>query len=235
MPDEPPVLDEQLRALSRLLIGTEPFEATLQRIVELADRAFAGTAAGCSVTLASPTRTAVATNDAVRAIDVEEYALREGPCIAAMDTGEVQHIDDAGIDERFPRFGAVLVREHLCSALGVPLVVGGAVIGALNVYGVEVHAFRDRELQVARWVADEVAVVLANTRTFHDSAERVRQLQEALDTRVIIEQAKGVLMERHRLSPGDAFARLREQSQRENRKLRLVAADVVGTVEPDRP
>src|SRR6478672_6315867 len=116
MPDELPALDDELRALSRLLLGREAFESTLQRTVDVADRAFAGASAGCSVTLASPPRTAVATNDAVRAIDAEEYALREGPCIAAMDTGRPQHIDDAGTDEQFPRFSAVLVREHLGSA-----------------------------------------------------------------------------------------------------------------------
>src|SRR4051812_31174738 len=133
MPDDIHSLDDELRGLSRLLLGTERFEATLQRTVDVAERAFGAGSAGCSVTLAAPPRTAVATNDAVRTIDAEEYELREGPCIAAMETSEVHRIDDAGTDEQFPRFAAVLVREHLGSALGVPLVVDGRTIGALNV------------------------------------------------------------------------------------------------------
>jgi GAF domain-containing protein len=231
MSDEARFLDDGLRLLSRLLVGKEPIEATLQRIVDVADRAIPEVV-GCSVTLAAPARTAVASNDAVRAIDAEEYSLGEGPCLAAIATGAFQRLTDSTRDDEFPKFSQVLRREHVGCALGVPLLVEGEVIGALNVYGDRPGGFGSSEEQAAQLVADQAAVVLANARNFDACGARVRQLQEALDTRVVIEQAKGVLMERLKCSPDAAFEALKSQSQRQNRKLRLVAADVVASVPP---
>jgi len=212
-----------------MLVGNETVETTLQRIVDVAGRCMVGST-GCSVTLPSPNRTAVATSDAVRTIDAQEYALNEGPCIAAMATKDFQRVEDAGADQVFPRFADVLRSEGVGSAIGVPLVIGDEVLGALNVYAAKPHAFGRQEELDAQLLADQAAVVLANTRSFTECGERVRQLQEALDTRVVIEQAKGVVMERERCDAEQAFEILKTQSQHTNRKLRLVAAEVLESV-----
>ena len=231
-PDEEPIsLDEGLRHLSRLVLRDETLETTLQRVVEVAARALDGVF-GVSITLkkkATP-YTAVATAPEVRAIDEREYAVDEGPCISALDTGEIQLLDDTATETRWPKFTQVCKEEGIGSSLGVPLNVAGEVYGAMNLYAAEAHAFDDAAVESARLLAEQAAVALANTRTYSEASDRVRQLQEALETRIVIEQAKGILMGTERIDADAAFDRLKVRSQRTNRKLRVVAEEVVAGV-----
>ena len=229
--DEPISLDEGLRQLSGLVLRDETLETTLQRIVEVAARAVDGVM-GVSITLkkgANP-YTAVATAPEVQAIDEREYAVDEGPCISAMDTGELQVLDDTATETRWPKFTQVCREEGLGSSLGVPLKVGSETYGAMNLYAVVPHAFDAAAIDAATLLAEQAGVALANTRTYSEASDKVRQLQEALDTRVIIEQAKGVLMATERVDADAAFERLKTRSQRTNRKLRLVADEVVSSL-----
>ena len=229
--DEPMSLDEGLRHLSRLVLRDETLETTLQRIVEVAARAVDGVL-GVSITLKkgpSP-YTAVATAPEVQAIDEREYAVDEGPCISAMETGEVQLLDDTATETRWPKFTQLCREEGLGSSLGVPLKVGGETYGAMNLYAVVPHAFDAAAIESASLLAEQAGVALANTRTYSEASDKVRQLQEALDSRVIIEQAKGVLMATDRIDADAAFDRLKSRSQRTNRKLRLVAEEIVASL-----
>ena len=228
MNDDTSNLDEGLRHLSRLVLQDETLETTLQRIVEVAIRAVPDTV-GVSITLKKGTRpyTAVATSPQVQAIDEREYAVDEGPCISAMETGEAQLLDDVSEDERWPRFAQVCREEGLGSSLGVPLRVDEVPYGAMNLYAASPHAFKQEHQEAAQLLADQAGVALANTRTYSACSDKIRQLQEALDTRVVIEQAKGVLMVTERCDADAAFEVLKDRSQRTNRKLRLVAEDVL--------
>jgi GAF domain-containing protein len=231
MTDEPLSLDDGLRHLSRLVVRDETMETTLQRIVEVASRAIPDTL-GASITLMKGRHpyTAVATNDEVRRIDAREYAVAEGPCLTALESGEVQSMPDAEDEERWPKFVALCRRSGLASALGVPLRIGTESCGAMNLYAALPNAFKDEHQQSARLLAEQAAVAIVNTRTYGECSEKIRQLQEALDSRVIIEQAKGVLMATERVDADAAFTLLRERSQRANRKLRLIADEVVAGV-----
>lgn len=231
MIDEPLSLDDGLRHLSRLVLQDETIETTLQRIVDVAHRAIPDTV-GVSITLKKGTRpyTAVATSPHVQAIDEREYAVDEGPCISAMETGQPHLLDDVATDTRWPKFTRVCQEEGLGSSLGVPLCVGDQPYGAMNVYALTPHAFKEEHQQAAELLADQAGVALANTRTYSECSDKIRQLQEALESRVIIEQAKGVLMATTRCSPDDAFEQLKQRSQRENRKLRVVAEEIVTAV-----
>ena len=226
--DEPISLDEGLRHLSRLVLHEETLETTLQRIVDVAARAVDGVL-GVSITLKKgrDPYTAVATAPAVQAIDEREYAVDEGPCISAMETGELQVLDDTNTETRWPKFTQVCREEGLGSSLGVPLKVGTETYGAMNLYAVVPHAFDESAIASAGLLAEQAGVALANTRTYSEASDKVRQLQEALDSRVIIEQAKGVLMATERVDADAAFERLKIRSQRTNRKLRIVAQEVV--------
>jgi GAF domain-containing protein len=230
---EPLSLDEGLRHLSRLVLRDETLETTLQRIVDVAHRAIPDTV-GVSITLKKGNRpyTAVATSAVVQAIDEREYAVDEGPCISAIDTGELQLLADVETEERWPRFTQVCKEEGLASSLGVPLCVGDEPYGAMNLYGLTAHAFEEQHQESAQLLADQASVALANSRTYDECGDKVRQLQEALDSRVVIEQAKGVLMATERCDPETAFQLLKERSQHSNRKIRLVAEEVVRSVVP---
>lgn len=230
MYDELHAVDEGLTVLSKLLIGEETLETTLRRIVEVARRALPNTA-GVTISLRGPRphghlATAAATSDEVRELDRQEYELSEGPCLTAIETDEAQYLADPA-DRRWPRFGRVLVAAGYGAVLGIPLSVAGEVLGALNVYSRDTKAYTDEHREAAVVIGVQAGVALANTRNYEECAARVRQLQEALDSRVVIEQAKGVLMERHRCDPEAAFDVLREVSQRANKKLRLVAREVI--------
>jgi GAF domain-containing protein len=231
MIDEPLSIDDGLRALSKLVLQDETLETTLRRIVEVAERAIPG-AVGVSITLKKGNRpyTAVATSPSVQAIDEREYAIDEGPCITAMETGELQVLADVATEERWPRFTQVCREEGLGSTLGVPLRVGREPYRAMNVYAATAHAFTADHQAASQLLADQAGIALANTRTYTEAAEKIRQLQEALESRVVIEQAKGVLMVTESVDADAAFEILKNRSQRSNRKLRLVAEEVVAEV-----
>ena len=231
MTDDILTLDDGLRQLSRLVIQDTTLETTLQRIVDVAHRAIPDTV-GVSITLKKGHRpyTAAATSEQVKAIDEREYAVDEGPCISAMETGELQVLDDVATEERWPKFTQVCREEGLASSLGAPLCVGDEPYGAMNVYAITPHAFKEEHREALQLLADQAGVALANTRTYSECSDKIRQLQEALETRVIIEQAKGVLMATERCDPDTAFETLKTRSQRTNRKLRVVAEEVVASV-----
>lgn len=230
MAEEIVSVDEAIRHLSQLILREETLDTTLLRIVELADRAIPDTI-GVSITLKDKGKpfTAAATSPAVQAIDEQEYAVDEGPCISAMETGEIHRLPDVDHEERWPKFTEVCRREGLGSTFGVPLRVGDEVYGAMNVYAAVPHAFKEEHEQAAQLLADQAGVALANSRTYDECSAKISQLEQALESRIVIEQAKGVIMARERCAADTAFAALRTRSQRQNRKLRDIAEEVVAS------
>jgi GAF domain-containing protein len=231
MNDEPLSLDEGLLHLSRLVLRDETLDTTLQRIVDVASRAIPDVI-GASITLKRGHRpyTAVATNDDVLKIDAREYDVDEGPCISAMETAQLQILDDVDHEPRWPRFAQVCKEEGLASSLGAPLCVGNEPYGAMNVYATAPHAFTEEHQQAALLLAEQASIALENTRTYSECSDKVRQLQEALESRVVIEQAKGALMATERCDAEAAFQILKDRSQRSNRKIRVVAEEVVANL-----
>lgn len=229
-------VDEAIRHLSTLILRDETLDTTLTRIVHVASRAMPGTV-GVSITLQDRGRpfTAAATSPRVQAIDEQEYAVDEGPCITAMATGEIQRLPDVDIETRWPKFTEVCRREGLGSTFGVPLRVGNETHGAMNVYAAEPHAFNEEHEQAAQLLADQAGVALANSRTYDECTTKIRQLEQALETRLVIERAKGVIMVREGCDADAAFDVLRVASQTSNRKLRDVAQAVVDSVSAGPP
>jgi GAF domain-containing protein len=224
-------LDLGLRELTSLLLSEETLATTLDRVTAVAQRCVTG-GDGATVTLVkggSP-YTAFHSDGRVLAVDERQYEFHSGPTLEALKTGELQIATCGDADERWDELLAYAAACGVGSILAVPLVVGSEVVGSLNVYSESTRAFGPDEVSSAVLLAGQASVSVANAKAHEECVSRIQQLQEALDSRVVIEQAKGVLMERHRLSPDDAFDRLRERSQRENVKLREVAAGVVATI-----
>jgi AmiR/NasT family two-component response regulator len=97
----------------------------------------------------------------------------------------------------------------------------------MNVYAAVPNAFKEEHEEAAMLLGEQAGVALVNTRTYSECSDRIRQLQEALESRVVIEQAKGILMATENLDAAAAFDLLRARSQTSNRKIRLVAEDVI--------
>lgn len=225
-------VDTGLRELSTLLFTQETLESTMQRIAAVAARcvcASTTTGGGASVLLLSGDEPFVAavTDDRVRAVEHHWLEAREGPCVDALKMGETVVVDNLGTDERYAETGPKVCALGVLAAVSVPLGADGEVVGTLTVYAGADRAFGSDHVATAELVAAQASALAVNAKTHAECQERIRQLQEALDSRVVIEQAKGILMERHGLDSQLAFQRLRECSQRENRRLRLVAEELV--------
>jgi hypothetical protein len=220
--------------IAERLYSAGNLEDVLQRIAEAAVHAVAGCHVA-SVTLRENGgyRTAAATGATAAAVDAEQYRAGEGPILAACREPMVY----AGSfpDERWPALAALPVEHGVHSALSYRLAAAtpdvDADSGALNAYGTPEASFDD-DAQEVGYILAAHASVAARAVGERSTLEGIgRQLQDVLLTRDIIGQAKGILMERLRLTPDDAFEVLRLSSQRLNLKLREVARRLTETGE----
>jgi GAF domain-containing protein len=216
-----------LASLSHVLHDDVTQLDLLHRVTRLSAQALPGIHAGVTVGHGTNATTAAASDPLVADLDAVEVELGEGPCIEAMTTGAVVKVDDMTIDQRWPGFAAAAIERGVISSMGLPLVVRDEVIGALNLYALTPRAFAAREMQLAAMLAEQAAFALGNIRLYESSSRLAEQLREALATRGLIEQAKGILMAKERCDEDEAFDILRRASQRTNRKLRDIARQVV--------
>jgi GAF domain-containing protein len=227
-PHERDRLAASVAELYRVLLADEDLDDTLRRVAHLA----AATLPTCDladVTLIRDGRpiTKGATDSLAEELDAVQYATGRGPCIDAWERGHVNHVGSTRTDVRWPDYAAKAVELGILSTLAIPLVVHGSTIGALNLYSRREQSFSENDDQIGRLFAEQAAIALANARTHADAVALARQLQEALASRGIIEQAKGIVIAREGCSAEAAFEVLVARSQRENRKLRLVAEALV--------
>lgn len=212
--------------VSRAMLDRPSVQRTLQSIVELAAGTVAGvSAAGVSVPgRGGEIETPAYTDERVPRADRAQSRYREGPCIAAAGRNRpaLITIDDMAGEHRWPRFTAAASRIGVGSlvACSLPLEHGGT--AALSLHAGTAHAFDDSAARAA-------AVYAAHCFAAVGQAFLVESLRAAMQSRQVIGEATGVLMERHRVDPRTAFGMLIRASQRLNIKLRLVAEHVVRT------
>jgi GAF domain-containing protein len=222
---------ESLEILARTLhVKNAELEPTLEAI------------ASTAVTMLSPARYAAltvlsrgelipraSTGEPPLLLDRLQQKLGDGPCIHAAKHQSVFRIEDTGEDDRWPEFCAEAARLEVRSMLCVPLWIDERSLGALSLYADQAAAFSDPHERVAVLLATFAALALAE-------AQRADQMHDALGNRDIIGQAKGILMERHRIAADAAFGVLSRVSQAENMKLAEIARRFVETGDlPDVP
>lgn len=151
-----------------------------------------------------------------------QYRLKEGPCVDASLHSRLLMSDDLRTDPRWPRWGPGAVSLGFRSVLSAELHAGGGRIGALNLYGSHVRQFTDEDADIAMLFAQHAAAALAAV-SLQDG------LRNALNSRTLIGQAQGMLMERFAVQPDQAFSILRRYSQTHNMKLIDVARELVET------
>lgn len=201
----------------------------LQFLVDRSSDLLAADIAG--VLLESPDGTpalAAATSQQMLDIEKLEISLEQGPCLEAYLTGaQVLAEDLQRCDDRWPEFTPRIVDLGMRSAAAFPLRLRSDRIGALNMYRSEPRAFASEEVRLGQALADVAAVGILRERAVFAAERRADQLQRALDSRVLTEQAKGVLVERHGMPPRAAFELLRRHARNDNRKLRDVCRDLM--------
>lgn len=219
-----------LAELSRLLLAEETLETTLQRVADLAVRTIPDCdAAGVTLYLRDSYITAAYTDERVLPIDRGQYDTGEGPCLEAIHAKKVNRavIEEACAD--YPRFVDAALAEGIRSFLAAPLIVQGRAIGALNLYSRQPHGFEPLDELVISLYTGQAAVAVANANVYRDAMLLAEQLQEAIASRAVIEQAKGVLAARRGICVEEAFELLRTWSQTRNVKLRQIAQEVVSS------
>jgi GAF domain-containing protein len=150
------------------------------------------------------------------ALDVLQQETGTGPCIDSSRDQVTIRVDDIATETRWPRYTELAQSLEVASMLCVPLYVDDQQLGSVSLYATARAAFTLTDEYVARLFATQAALALAEAR-------RTDQMRRALANRDIIGQAKGILMERHRITADEAFKLLSEQSQRVNLKLADVA------------
>jgi GAF domain-containing protein len=222
---------ELWRDLGRVVFADRALDEVLTEIVRIAARGIPGADAS-SITLIRGDRpfTAAYSDDLALAADELQYEEDAGPCVDAGRGGVVLRVDDMRTESRWPRYVARVVPQGVLSSLSIPLPFQGASIGALNNYARTTSAFAsDGSLAAGLEVAEVVAVAVANATAHAELGEQARNMRLAMESRAVIEQAKGVLMAQRRIGPDQAFEVLRDASQRYNRKLRDIAQGIVAS------
>jgi GAF domain-containing protein len=187
------------------------------------------TAAG--LMLAAPEgdlRVVAASSEAARLLELFELQAQEGPCFECYRTGAAQLNDDLlTADTRWPRFAPFAVRTGFRSAHAFPMRLRGTVIGALNLFRAEPGVMEAADVRAAQALGDVATIAILQHRAMIEAQALNEQLQHALDARVVIEQAKGVLAERTGDSMEQAFDRLRSYARRRNLRLADVAQRLI--------
>jgi len=165
----------------------------------------------------------------VAEIDEIQYVLiHEGPCITAALKRRTVRSGSLGGEKMWPRFGPRVGRLGIHSALSLPLLLTDKVVGAINVYAHGKNVFDEHAVELGELFANPAAVAVHNAQILADARSLTVQLQTALSTRPVIDQAIGLIRSRTGRSVEDAFTHLRAISQTEHRKLADVAEQIVG-------
>jgi GAF domain-containing protein len=173
-------------------------------------------------------RVMAASSEQARLLELFQLQNEEGPCLEAYTSGQaVVTTELREAFEQWPRFVPYAVGARFESAYALPLRLRGTVIGALNLFRSTTGPMPDADVQLAQALADIASIAILQAKAVQDAQQRDDQLQHALDSRVVIEQAKGVLAERDHIDMDTAFKRIRTHARHTNTQLTTVAARII--------
>jgi GAF domain-containing protein len=223
-------LQAGLRGVAGLVADARDVNELLSEVATFATSAIPG-ADGASIALLqhpqhdpSILQICSATEEFVSEIDTVQYQeLHEGPCITCMQTGRATVSGSLGSDSRWPHFGGRVARMGVHSALSLPLIVDGKVLGAINAYTRSRDAFGEHAVALGSQFAGPAAVSVHNAQLLAIAREQTQHLQRALANRAVIDQAIGIIRSRTGASADDAVERLKRISQDKNIKLVVLA------------
>jgi GAF domain-containing protein len=201
----------------------------LQTLVDTCAELLDADAAGIMLAEADGELAVVAsTSEQSRLVEVIQLSSGAGPCVECFTTGSVVSVPDVElVGDRWPGFSAQVLEQGFRSVHGVPLRLRGSIIGTLNLFRVETGVMSDEDVAVAQGLADVATIGILQQRAIREADMAKFQLQRALDSRVLIEQAKGVVSHTRGVDMDEAFRMLRTHARSNNLNLRDVAAAVV--------
>jgi GAF domain-containing protein len=223
--------DALARSVARLegvdLAGTG-LDAALELVVAETDNLFGVDGAGLMLPSEDGVLRYVAASDEPgRMLEAIQEQIGEGPCIDAFLEDAPVRADDLGTDPRWPSAGPMAAGHGVRAVLGVPVDLRQGPVGTLNVYAAQPHGWDDGDVAAIQAYTRVIASLLRAAVQAHVSGRAATQLQHALDHRSLIEQAKGVIMERRGLDQQAAFELLRAQARSTRRRLDEVARQTI--------
>jgi GAF domain-containing protein len=228
MHELPPETVEKLSRVTRLLKTQRTLPAQLGAVVDIVKRTVPSCDAAGIVLLVDGEPTSIAVTDRLTLeIDLVQYQTGEGPCLAAMNDGDVVRIDILERDSQFTRFAPGALDSGLQSILSTPLTANGRSVGALNMYSTTSNAFDDRTSEAVRPMVEYAGQAIGASPLYAYSLDMVDGLVEDLESRAIIEQATGVLMASQEKTSANALDQLRDLAMRSGESMRTVAGWVI--------
>lgn len=223
-----------LRALAGIIAGDSSQDAVLQRTCDVTRTVIEG-AASVSVTVldSDQPRTAAASDDLALRADLAQYDSDSGPCLEAVRGVQTVLVPDMAGESRWPGYVEKATPLGVRASLSVPLGVENDVVGALNIYATAPHAFDEDAVDLAVELGQYAGVVATTADQYNRATTLAEQMQRAMESRAVIEQAKGILMAQRHCSADEAFEVLVRLSQETHRKLRDLAEALVSQVVDD--
>lgn len=220
---------EPLAALSQYFVRDATMAQTLGRVCEAARGAVpAAKMIGISTSLDGELGTYACTDPQVEVVDRAQYRSKRGPCVDAFANGHTVSLPSTSDPNTpYPEFSSAAAAHGIGSVLSLPMITDDVVVGALNLYAGADHAFGEESSETALRFAVQAGFLLANAQAYWDARTLSENLTEAMASRAVIEQAKGIIMAARSCTPDDAFGILVAQSQHENIKVRDLAAELV--------
>ena len=214
-------------ALRRFLVGDDELNAMWTKLALIATEAVDGCDLASITVLreGTPTTPTFTDKDALT-LDEAQYAHGDGPCLAAIRHRGIERVEIVS-ESRWPAYTAAAREIGVVGSLSVPTVRGEGAVGALNLYSRTRSLFDDAACETACLLADQLGLAARSVAAFEEAYELAQQLQQAMESRAVIEQAKGIIMAQSGVGPEDAFEILRRASQAHNRKLRAIANELV--------
>lgn len=223
------MLVETVKDLTTLLATAGDIDDLLTTLCERAVEIVDAKASGVWLADGNGNLQAVAASDkSTELLELLEMEYAHGPCIDAFRTNSVIMIDNLDHHaETWPRFVRLARKQHLRSVLSVPLRVGSEAIGAFSLLHNRLIAFGDRDVQIAETLAGFAAFGIRSGRAMDRTQQKVVQLQHALNSRIVIEQAKGMLAAQADVSPSMAFEALRGYARSNSRKVHQICEEII--------
>ncbi len=237
---EPLELARAYAELQHLIIDGPEVTALLEKIAVLAAQVVPGTHCGITLRRDRDVASVAGSDELALRMDEAQYVGGRGPCLESMRTGRRVEVPDVARETRWDGYRDYALSLGIRSVVAMPLVVEGESAGALNLFGEEAGGFTEVDLARAEAFCDQAATTLTILLRQSSRISLDAQLREALATRAVIDQALGILMYSQKISSREAFEVLRHVSQTSNRKVSVIAADLIRSLtghapEPPRP
>jgi Response regulator with putative antiterminator output domain len=220
---------QTLSRFARVLPAHYDVETALAELTESVTGVLGLCGSGVTMLEDGRLRFVTAVSEASGELERIQEEQQSGPCQDAYDTGEVVRVTDVRVETvKWPESAAAAERLGVAGVAGIPMRLGGQIIGALNLYSAEPREWSEEDLAVAAVLADVATSYVINASKIRQQQQLSEQLQHALESRVVIEQAKGITAQQNSVTVDQAYQLMRGHARSNHASLRAVAEAIVG-------